>query len=131
MLKDTLHLIASAVLWIVFVIYWRIVLGRPMNPDTRTALAVLSIIISFSVIYLAFWVRHNVRIYRRANRRKARRRVERSFDRDYLGRILVFEERDRLARSNYIEVEVRPGFVAGRPVERKVFRARTRGSVSA
>jgi hypothetical protein len=55
MLRDALHLIASALLWIVFVLYWSIVLSRPMNPDTRMALVILSVLVGLAAGFLAGW----------------------------------------------------------------------------
>lgn len=125
MLRNALHAIAAGLLWIVFVYYWSIVLRQPMNPDTKTSLIVLSILTASALVCLAAWIAHNVRIYRTSNRRKNRRSGGSPPDRDYLGRILVFEQPDALRRSNYIHVEVRKGYVGGRIVERKVFRPRT------
>lgn len=129
MLKNALHITASAALWIVFVCYWRIVLRQPMNPDTRTALVVLAILTVLTIVYLTGWIHHNLRIYRTSDRRRKRRSVVGSPDRDYLGRPLVFESHDTLERSNYIEVHIKEGFVAGRWVERKIFKTRAENGV--
>lgn len=124
MLRNTLHIIAAALLWVMFVYYWSIVLRQPMNPDTRTSLVILSILTGLTVAFLTAWIYHNLRIYRTSDRRKHRRSAGSDPTRDYLDRILVFEQPDALARSNYIEVDVKEAFVSGRLVERKIFKPR-------
>ena len=126
MLRNALHVTAAALLWVVFVYYWRIVLRRPMNPDTRTALITLSILTAASVLFLAAWVFHNRRTYRARDRRKVRRSVASDPRRDFLGRRLVMESSAALKRSNYIDVDVERDLVSGDPMGRKVFKARTR-----
>jgi hypothetical protein len=129
MLRNALHIASSAALWVVFVYYWRIVLRQPMNPDTRTALVILTALALLGIVYITAWIYHNLRIFRTSDRRRKRRNVAWTAERDYLGRILVFERRETLERSNYIEVEMKDGFVGGRWVERKIFKPREQNGV--
>jgi hypothetical protein len=128
-LRHTLHITAAALLWVVFVYYWRIVLRRPMNPDTRTALITLSILTAASIVFLAVWVFHNVRTYRALDRRKVRRSVTLEPHRDFLGRRLVMDPSAALKRSHYIDVEFERDLVSGDPRGRKVFKTRTTSGV--
>ncbi len=124
MLKQAFHVVIAVLLWIVFGYYWWIVLRRPMNPDTRTALTILAILVLAGIVCLTLWVFHNMRIYRTHHRRKERRKVIFAHDRDYLGRRIVIDDPYALRRSNYIEIEVTTTVVSGEPVEQKTFRAR-------
>ena len=124
MLRHAMHAIAAVLLWAVFGYYWWIVLRRPMNPDTRTALSILAILVLAGVIFLTAWVFHNIRIYRTRQRRKERRKALADNDRDYLGRRIVMDDPYMLLRSNYIEVEVTGAAAPGGTVEEKTFRAR-------
>lgn len=130
MLRKALHTAFSIALWFIFFYYWRIVLRQPMNPDTRTALAVLAVLTALAIGYLIWWIHHNLRIHRTWERRRRRRSVPlKNPERDYLGRILVFERPEALEESHYIEVETKHGFVGGRWVERKIFKPREENGV--
>jgi hypothetical protein len=124
MVRQLLHGVVAVLLWVVFVYYWWIVLRRPMNPDTKTAIITLSVLTSVSILCLAAWIFHNIRIHRRLHRRKQRRRMDVEISRDYLGRPIVIDDPYLLRRSNYVEVEVIRSYVSGRTVERKIIRAR-------
>jgi len=95
-----------------------------MNPDTRMALTILAILTLASILCLALWIYHNIRIHRRFHRRKERRRVSIEIKGDSLGRRIVIDDPYAIQHSNYVEVEVRRSVVSGQPIEQKVFRAR-------
>lgn len=120
--RNTIHAVAALVLWGVFAIYWRIVMRRPVNADTKIAVASLAILSIMTMIYLVFWVRHNIQIARKHGRRKVRRRGVRGPIQDYLGRWLVVDDPARLQSAKYIEVEIKSGVLNRRIVEEKVFR---------
>jgi len=124
MLRQLLHGLVAVLLWVVFVYYWWIVLRRPMNPDTRTALTILAILTLASIFCLALWIYHNIRIHRRFHRRKERRSVSIEIKGDSLGRRIVVDDPYAIQHSNYVEVEVRRSVVSGQPIEQKVFRVR-------
>ena len=126
MLRQVLHAIVAVLLWVVFGYYWWIVLRQPMNPDTQMALTILAILTLASILYITFWIFHNIRIHRTQHRRKERRKVEIETGRDYLGRRIVIDDPYALLKSNYIEIEVKRSFVSGEPVEWKVFKTRER-----
>jgi len=126
MLRQVLHAIVAVLLWVLFGYYWWIVLRQPMNPDTQMALTILAILTLASILYITFWILHNIRIYRTQHRRKERRKVELETGRDYLGRRIVIDDPYALLKSNYIEIDVKRSFVSGEPVEWKVFKTRER-----
>ena len=124
MLRQLLHGVVAVLLWVVFVYYWWIVLRRPMNPDTRTALTILAILTLASILSLAAWIYHNIRIHRRLNRRKERRKVRAEIKGDCLGRVIMVDDPYWVQRSNFFEVDVKRSVVSGEPVEQKIFRVR-------
>ena len=107
MLRQIFHVIVSVLLWVVFVYYWVIVIRRPMNPDTRTALVCLAALIGVSAAYLLWWVFYNIRLHRRVGERRVQRRDAPEPTRDYLGRPLLMDNRERLRNSNYVRVIIR------------------------
>lgn len=123
MVRQTLHAIVAVLSWFVFVYYWTVVVGRPMNPDTKTALVVLSAITILTALYLTLWIHHNIRIHRRVRHRRKHRRDARDPEQDYLGRRMIMENLQVLRRSNYIEVGVIRDWVSGVAVEQKIFRS--------
>lgn len=116
MLRQVFHLVIAACLWVVFFLYWTIVMRRPMNPDTKTALAILSILTLASAACLLWWVAYNRRLHRRLGERRVRRRTPAPPATDYLGRTLVMEDAEALRRAGYIRVLVRDRGTSGRKV---------------
>ena len=123
MLRHVLHVTGGVLLWVVFVLYWRIVAQRPLNPETRIAVISLAILSLLTMLYLGFWVYHNVRIFRKEGRRKTKRRKRQAPLQDYLGRWIVVDNPESVQSANYIEVEVRGNVANGKVIEEKVFRA--------
>jgi hypothetical protein len=123
-LRQLLHGIVALLLWVVFVFYWSIVFQRPMSSDTRASLTTLAIVTGAGILFLSFWVYHNVRIHKKFRRRKRRRDASFLAEADHLGRVIVFEDFEALLRSHYIEVEVRTDDPSDPPVEEKIFKAR-------
>ena len=107
MLRQIFHLIVSVLLWAVFVYYWTIVMRRPMNPDTKTALLCLAVLIAASAVCLFLWVYYNIRLHRRVGERRVHRRDAPQPTHDYLGRVLLMENPDRLHKANYVRVIIR------------------------
>ena len=122
--RNVLHVVVAILLWVVFVLYWRLVMARPMNSDTRVAVFALSLLCLAGIVYLTFWILHNKGIARRfKDRRRGRRRAFRDPIQDYLGRWVIVDTPDELRQANYIEVEVKTSVVNEKTVEEKVFRA--------
>jgi len=90
----------------VFGYYWSIVVSRPINEHTRTALAAVGSIVAGITFFSTFWIVHNLHIARRHNRRHARRAGATFPAQDYLGRTLVSRSNDELQRVPYIEVYI-------------------------
>jgi hypothetical protein len=121
-LRHLLHAILAILLWIVFVIYWRIVFQRPMSPETKIALFTLGSIAFLSILFLSVWVFHNILISKKLHRRKERRGGMREPNQDFMGRWIVIDHPEVLRRASYIEVEVKSNMVDGKVVKEKIFR---------
>jgi hypothetical protein len=122
MLRHFVHAVVAALLWVVFIYYWRIVFRQPMNPDTRTALMTLAILTFATTVYLSGWVVHNIQIHRRVRSRRQRRRETPGPTRDYLGRRIVLGDTERLRRAHHIEVDVFRASRDDHVLEQKVFK---------
>jgi hypothetical protein len=120
-LRQLLHGTIALLLWVVFVLYWMIVFRRPMSADTKTSLATLGFLALTGILFLIFWIYHNVRIHKTYRRRKRRRETAFPVDRDCLGRSIVYEGIGMLLNACYIEVEVRRVEEGEAPVEEKIF----------
>ena len=123
MYRHILHVTGAVLLWVVFVLYWRIVAQRPLNPETKVAIISLAVLSFLTILYLGFWVYHNIRIFQKEGRRKAKRRSRKAPLQDYLGRWIVVDNPEAVRAANYIEVEIRSNVVNDKVVEEKVFRA--------
>jgi len=122
-MRRLLHFALGFCLWLVFLYYWYLVGHRPLNPQTVTALVALGTLVAGSVIFLVWWILHNIRIYRKLQRRRSRPAPEESFFKDYLGRWVVVDDRRRLSSAPYVEIEIRPvERPGGERVEEKVYR---------
>jgi len=83
------HFVLSALMWITYVAYWRIVLRRGVENEAPLALGLLAL---FSILQFAAtqaWITHNRRLARKhEGRRKTRRARPREERTDFLGREL-------------------------------------------
>ena len=121
-MRHLIHAILAILLWIVFVIYWRIVFQRPMSYETKIALFTLGALAFISILFLTVWVFHNVMIHKRLHRRKERRGGMREPNQDFMGRWIVIDHPEVLRRANYIEIDVKSNMVDGKVVEEKLFK---------
>lgn len=121
-MRHILHAITATLLWVIFVVYWRMVAQTPMSADTRLSLMTLIALVVVAALFMVMWVYHNIRIFNRFHRRAHRRTVERMPRRDFLGRWLVAEDPDELAGAAFIDIDVRTSSVPGIAVEEKIFR---------
>ncbi|MFQ5510211.1 MAG: hypothetical protein ACE5EO_00020 [Candidatus Krumholzibacteriia bacterium] len=121
--RHVFHVVGAVLLWVVFAVYWRIVAQRPLNPETKTAVASLGVLSFLTIVYLGFWVFHNIRIFERHGRRRVRRRRRKEPLRDYLGRWIVVDNPKAVQSANYVEVDIRSNIVNGKVVQEKVFRS--------
>ncbi|MEE9270446.1 MAG: hypothetical protein V3V49_09325 [Candidatus Krumholzibacteria bacterium] len=122
MSRHVLHVTGAVLLWVVFVLYWRIVARRPLNPETKIAAVSLGILSLLTIIYLGCWVVHNIRISQKFGRRKSKRRTRKAPIQDYLGRWIVVDNPKAVRTARYVEVEVRSSIVNGKVIEEKLFR---------
>lgn len=84
----------AAVAWGLFVVGW-IQVARHTSLATVTFSATLVTVVLVSVVLVtAWWVRHNVAIFRRKGPRRGLPRVERLVTADFLGRELAGEWRE-------------------------------------
>lgn len=102
------HGLFSAALWITFVVYWNLVLGRGVGGEARTTVLILTLFIVLQTLLTIGWVAHNRRLARRfAGRRRARSAVSRRVTTDFLGRRLEFDPADfDLASAPVIRIRV-------------------------
>ncbi|MEZ5065095.1 MAG: hypothetical protein R3B81_10195 [bacterium] len=86
------HLVLSVLLWITYVIYWRIVLSRGVEGEAAFAIGLLGLFVILQVAFTQAWIAHNRRISRRhASRRTERPRGAALPQHDFLGRVLRVE----------------------------------------
>ena len=126
MIRNTVHVVFAAMLWVVFAYYWFLVGQRPVNPGSQTAIVVLGILALLAVLFVTLWILHNIRIFRKMQRRMARRTPVEPPKHDFLGRTFVAESQSELKRASYIEVQIRETTVDGKKVEEKLFRTTRR-----
>lgn len=123
MVRNILQVALSLLLWALFLFYWQLVARRPMNSDTTTALITLGALSFLTIVFISFWVFHNVRLYQRLGPRTMRSVAPRMPIRDFMGRWVIIENPDRLRAADYIEIDVRSTVVGDMTVEEKIFRA--------
>jgi hypothetical protein len=123
-MRNVIHGIIAALLWVVFARYWQIVMRQPMSSETRVAIVTLGGLAFLSALFLTAWVYYNVRLARKLQRRQARVPERRQPLRDYLGRWVVVDHPEQLLTSRYIEVEVKRIETENRVIEEKIFRTR-------
>lgn len=81
------HLILSVVLWITYVVYWRVVLARGVEREATLALGLLGLFAILQFAATQAWVAHNRLLYRRHRDRREHRRARPSdVSTDFLGR---------------------------------------------
>ncbi|MBZ0268706.1 hypothetical protein K8I85_11160 [bacterium] len=81
------HLILSIVLWITYLVYWRVVLARGVEREATLALGLLALFAILQFAATQAWVAHNRLLHRRhGNRREARRARPSEASTDFLGR---------------------------------------------
>jgi hypothetical protein len=105
MARTIIHILLGALLWGVFGYYWHIVMQRPVSPEMKRALVIVSIIVAGITLFDLLWIFHNVRISRRTRRRN-RREGELPPAADFLGRAFVVQSDDMIRRAGYVEVHV-------------------------
>ena len=128
MARQFLHVTIAVLFWIVFFYYWHLVSRRPINPDTVTALVSLGGLALLTILYLVFWIFHNIRIFNRAQRRNVRHEGRREPNQDWLGRWIVIDSPAALKKADHVVVEVKTSSVNGTTVEEKIFRTEGRAA---
>ena len=105
------HVVFSIALWATYVLYWKIVLDRGVDPAARFSLVLLGLFIALQVLFTIAWILHNDRIARvHAGRRRARPASARIVKQDFLGRhIAVFPEGVDLTQAPVITIRVEDG----------------------
>ena len=58
------HVVFSIALWVTYVLYWKIVLDRGVDPAARFSLVLLGLFIALQVLFTIAWILHNDRIAR-------------------------------------------------------------------
>lgn len=122
MIRQLLHAIVAILMWVVFVYYWSLVVRRPMNPDTKMALAALAILTLVTTVGLCIWIYHNIRLHRKFRGRRRERRGAELPTEDYLGRPLIIANLSEIQQARSIDVVVVGGWINGKYVEQKAFK---------
>lgn len=125
-LRQVIHLAIAIFCWIVFVVYWRVVVLRPMGEGTRTALVTIVVGTLLTAAYVIVWVRYNVFQAGRLPPRTERRDTGLPNQRDFLGRKFMVKNPARLRRAHYVEIDVRQSISKKRTYEHKTYRVRNR-----
>ena len=105
------HVVLSLVLWVTYVLYWKIVLGRGIDSAARFSLVLLGLFVALQVLFTVGWILHNDRLARvHAGRRRARPVIARTVEQDFLGRrIAAFPEGVDLTQAPVITIRIDDG----------------------
>ncbi len=83
------HVIFSGALWVTYVVYWRIVLGRGVGAEARLSIIILGLFVVLQMLLTLAWIAHNRNVSRvHEGRRSGRPVVTRQVTEDFLGRSL-------------------------------------------
>ena len=83
------QLVFSALLWITYALYWRVVLGRGVEREARLAGIILGAFVLLQFLLTQSWIAHNRRLARRVGARRQQRTMVEDVPRpttDFLGR---------------------------------------------
>lgn len=85
------HFLFSALLWLTYVLYWRVVLHRGIESEARLSAILLGLFVLLQGLLTAAWISHNRGLDRRhAGRRRTRPEAPPAPSSDFVGR--TFEE---------------------------------------
>lgn len=93
--------------WAVFAAWWVIVLQRESIRSFGTALGLLGATLGASALGMTLWTRHNIRIARNGKRGKSSLYIPMVFERDTLGRPLVFPDDDAVRTAAEVRLVLR------------------------
>jgi hypothetical protein len=105
------HVLFSIALWATYVLYWKIVLDRGVDPAARFSLVLLGLFIALQILFTVGWILHNDRLSRvHAGRRRARPARIRRAEQDFLGRrVAAFPEGVDLTQAPVITIRIEGG----------------------
>jgi hypothetical protein len=79
----------SVALWITYVVYWRIVIGRGVGAEARLSVVILGLFIILQLLLTLAWIAHNRSLARaHEGRRQIRPASTLVITQDFLGRTL-------------------------------------------
>lgn len=129
-LRQFIHVIVAIFFWIVFVVYWRIVMLRPMGSGTRMALLTIALATIVTAVYVVVWVRYNVVQADRLPQRTSRRKIGSPEARDFLGRKSLVKSPARLRRARHVEIDIQKRTSSKRTLEHKTYSVRSGGNTT-
>ena len=102
------HLVLSALLWVTYVLYWRVVLVRGVEREAGLSLLLLGLFIVVQIVFTQAWILHNRRLASpRRNRRRNRLAGRPAPEADFLGRRLrSWPEESDLTRAPWVVIRV-------------------------
>lgn len=81
------HILLSILMWLTYVLYWRVVVSRGVERDAQIAFLVLGLFIVFQVLTTQVWILHNrAKAKAHAGRRAVRAAGAPAPGSDFLGR---------------------------------------------
>ncbi len=84
------HIVFSGVLWVTYVIYWRIVFGRGIGAEARLSVVILGLFVILQLLLTLAWIAHNRNLSRvHVGRRRERPAAAYTVTEDFLGRALA------------------------------------------
>jgi hypothetical protein len=116
------HLLLSILLWLTYVLYWRVVLHRGIESEARLSGILLGLFVLLQGLSTLGWILHNRRLEKRhRGRRRQRPRAARAPSRDFVGRSLEdYPAGVDLRRAQVVVVRVdgdRKRFETGLPLD--------------
>lgn len=83
------HFVLSILMWLTYVLYWRVVLHRGIESEARLSGILLGLFVLLQGLSTLAWIEHNRRLERRHHdRRRARPDEPPAPSRDFVGRTL-------------------------------------------
>jgi len=105
-MRQTMHILVSILLWIVFGYYWYLVTHQSLSSGVVLAIKVLSLLVVLGIITTVLWIRHNERLARRDQRRSPRPSPPEILDHDHIGRRIAGPGLAALKHARVTEIDI-------------------------
>jgi hypothetical protein len=105
-MRNAFHVVVSLLMWVLFVYYWYVVLGREISRSSLAALGYLSAIVLVGSALTFWWIAHNLRISQEDRRSAGLPGQPEDFTADHLERPIEAPAMDKLQAAQIITIEL-------------------------